>query len=70
LTAPPAHATAAAEALVGGPGSEEAIASAADKVPESFPEAMGDGYASGEYRTHLAKVLTKRALTKAFERAA
>jgi aerobic carbon-monoxide dehydrogenase medium subunit len=70
LTAPPAHATSAAEALVGGPGSEEVIAAAADKVPESFPEAMGDGYASGEYRTHLAKVLTKRALTKAFERAA
>jgi carbon-monoxide dehydrogenase medium subunit len=70
LTAPPAHATAAGEALVGGPPSEEAIAAAADKVPESFPEAMGDGYASGEYRTHLATVLTKRALARAFERAA
>ena len=70
LTAPPADATAAVEALVGGPGSEEAITAAAEKVPESFSDAMGDGYASGEYRTHLAKVLAKRALTKAFERAA
>jgi carbon-monoxide dehydrogenase medium subunit len=70
LTAPPAHATAAGDALVGGPPSEEAIAAAADKVPEAFPEAMGDGYASGEYRTHLATVLTKRALARAFERAA
>jgi CO/xanthine dehydrogenase FAD-binding subunit len=61
---------AAAETLVGGPGSEEAIAAAAEKVPESLPEAMGDGYASGEYRTHLAGVLAKRALTEAFERAA
>jgi carbon-monoxide dehydrogenase medium subunit len=69
-TSPPVHATAAAEALVGGPGSEEAIAAAAEKVPESIPSAIGDVYASGEYRTHLAKVLAARALKKAFERAA
>jgi aerobic carbon-monoxide dehydrogenase medium subunit len=70
VTSPPVHATAAAESLVGGPGSEEAIAAAADKVPEAIPHAMGDAYASGEYRTHLAKVLAARALTEAFERAA
>jgi aerobic carbon-monoxide dehydrogenase medium subunit len=70
VTAPPVDATAAAGTLVGGPDSEEAIAAAAEKVAESLPEAMGDGYASGEYRTHLAGVLTKRALTEAFERAA
>jgi aerobic carbon-monoxide dehydrogenase medium subunit len=70
VTSPPVHATAAADALVGGPGSDEAIAAAAEKVPESLPNAMGDRYASGEYRTHLATVLTKRALTAAFERAA
>jgi aerobic carbon-monoxide dehydrogenase medium subunit len=70
VTAPPVDATGAAETLVGGPGSEEAIAAAAEKVAESLPEAMGDGYASSEYRTHLAGVLAKRALTEAFERAA
>jgi aerobic carbon-monoxide dehydrogenase medium subunit len=69
VTSPPVHAGAAAEALVGGPGSEEAIAAAADKVPEAIPEATGDTYASGEYRTHLAKVLAARALGRAFERA-
>ncbi len=69
LTAPPVHATAAADALTGGPGSEEAIAAAAEKVEESIPEAIGDAYASSEYRTHLAKVLAARALARAFERA-
>jgi aerobic carbon-monoxide dehydrogenase medium subunit len=69
VTAPPVHATAAAEALTGAPVSEEAIASAAEKVPESLPGAMGDTYASAEYRTHLAKVLAARALSRAFERA-
>jgi aerobic carbon-monoxide dehydrogenase medium subunit len=70
VTSPPVHATAAAEALVGGPGSEERVAAAAEKVPESLPEATGDAYASGEYRTHLANVLAARALSRAFERAA
>jgi aerobic carbon-monoxide dehydrogenase medium subunit len=69
VTSPPVHATAAAEALVGGPGSEERVAAAVEKVPESLPEATGDAYASGEYRTHLAKVLAARALSRAFERA-
>jgi aerobic carbon-monoxide dehydrogenase medium subunit len=70
VTAPPVHATAAADSLTGGPGSEDAIAAAAEQVPESIPHATGDAYASAEYRTHLAKVLAARALTKAFERAA
>lgn len=70
VTSPPVNVDAAAESLVGGPGAEDAIAAAADKVPESLPRAIGDGYASGEYRTHLATVLAKRALGKAFERAA
>jgi carbon-monoxide dehydrogenase medium subunit len=68
VTSPPVHATAAAESLVGGPGSEEAIAAAAEKVPEAIPRATGDVYASGEYRTHLAEVLAARALRLAFER--
>jgi aerobic carbon-monoxide dehydrogenase medium subunit len=69
VTSPPVHATAAAEAVKGGPGSADAIAAAAEKVSEAIPEASGDAYASGEYRTHLANVLAARALTKAFERA-
>jgi carbon-monoxide dehydrogenase medium subunit len=68
LTAPPVDVSAAS--LVGGPGSEEAIAAAADGVPESLPDATGDTYASGEYRKHLATVLAKRALREAFARAA
>jgi carbon-monoxide dehydrogenase medium subunit len=68
LTAPPVDV--AAESLVGSPGSEEAIAAAADQVPESLPDATGDTYASGEYRKHLATVLAKRALREAFARAA
>jgi aerobic carbon-monoxide dehydrogenase medium subunit len=68
LTAPPVHA--AVESLVGGPGSEEAIAAAAENVPAALTASTGDTYASGEYRTHLATVLAKRALTEAFARAA
>jgi aerobic carbon-monoxide dehydrogenase medium subunit len=70
VTSPPVHATAAAEALVGGPSSDDAVAIAAEKVPESLPEATGDAYASGEYRSHLAEVLAARVLSRAFERAA
>lgn len=70
VTSPPVHATGAAEALVGGSGSAEAIGAAAEKVSEAIPDATGDAYASREYRTHLAKVLAARALTKAFDRAA
>jgi carbon-monoxide dehydrogenase medium subunit len=68
VTSPPVH-VAAADSLVGGPGSAEAIAGVAEKVPEAIGDATGDTYASGEYRTHLAKVLTARALGRAFERA-
>jgi aerobic carbon-monoxide dehydrogenase medium subunit len=69
VTSPPVHATGAAGSLVGSSGDETAIAAAAAKVPEVLGDAIGDSYASGEYRTHLAEVLTKRALEKAFERA-
>ena len=55
LTAPPVDVS--VESLVGGPGSEEAIAAAAEKVPDSLPDTAGDTYASGEYRKHLATVL-------------
>ena len=70
VTGEPVDATAAAEAVIGAPPSEESAAAAADKVAEALPNAMSDTYASGEYRTHLATVLARRALLGAFERAA
>jgi aerobic carbon-monoxide dehydrogenase medium subunit len=70
VTTTPTDASAAAAALVGGPVSDEAIAAAAAKVPESLSSPTSDAYASGEYRVHLAEVLAARALAKAFERAA
>jgi CO/xanthine dehydrogenase FAD-binding subunit len=39
-------------------------------VPEALDGAVGDTYASGEYRAHLAGVLARAAIATAFERAA
>jgi aerobic carbon-monoxide dehydrogenase medium subunit len=70
VTGTPEHATAAAEALVGiAPVDEAAVAAAAEKVAEALGGAVGDTYASAEYRVHLAKVLAKRAITAAFDAA-
>jgi CO/xanthine dehydrogenase FAD-binding subunit len=38
-------------------------------VPEALSGAIGDTYASGEYRVHLAQVLAKRAIKAALEAA-
>ena len=56
------RATAVENALRGKPASAiaEAAKHAADKV-----EAMGDNYASAEYRRHMAQVFTRRALQEA-----
>ena len=62
-------ADAAAAALCGGPASADRIAAAAACVGEAFDEPLGDLYASGEFRAHLAGVYTKRALAVAAERA-
>jgi len=70
VTAMSTHASSAADSLVGGPVSDEAIAAAAAKVHESLESPTTDAYASGEYRVHLAGVLAARALARAFERAA
>ncbi len=59
------RATAAEAALVGKALSAENIAAAAARVVEALPDPLGDNYASGEYRHHLATVLAKRALTAA-----
>ncbi len=68
VTGAPARATTAEQALTG--QGADAIDAAAGKVADSLGDALGDVYASGEYRVHLAGVLARRALTQAFERAA
>lgn len=69
VTGVPVDAAPAARALEGSPGSDESIAAAAAKLPESLGDAIGDTYASADYRIHLATVLARRALRTAFERA-
>ncbi len=56
-------------ALSGLSPSAKAVADACESVPDALEFPLGDIYASGEYRTHLAKVLSARALTEAFKRA-
>jgi carbon-monoxide dehydrogenase medium subunit len=56
--------------LTGQAQSADAFASAADAVGEALANPIGDLYASGEYRVHLAGVLARRALAAAVERAA
>ncbi len=70
VTGMPADAESAAQSLAGSTGSADEVAAAAALVPGALGEAFGDGYASAEYRKHLASVLTARALTAAFARAA
>jgi carbon-monoxide dehydrogenase medium subunit len=66
----PVNADAASEALVGAATSADTIAAAAEKAAEGLPAVIADAYASAEYRTHLARVLTRRTLSAATERAA
>jgi aerobic carbon-monoxide dehydrogenase medium subunit len=56
------------EALVGSQGEPEAIARVAADATTGI-EVNGDTFAPAEYRRHLAGVMTRRALTTAFERA-
>ena len=60
------RAGAAEAALVGQPPSDETIAAAGTQVAADLTNPIGDLYASGEFRVHLASVLTKRALAEAF----
>jgi carbon-monoxide dehydrogenase medium subunit len=71
VTGRPVRATAAEQAMEIGiaPVDEAAIAAAAEKVPEALSGTIGDTYASGEYRVHLAQVLAKRSITAACEAA-
>ena len=66
-TANPVHAVAVESALAGLAPTAENIAAAADQM--DIQATMGDSYASSEYRAHLAKVMTKRALMLAAQRA-
>jgi carbon-monoxide dehydrogenase medium subunit len=69
VTTNPVHAVAAEKALMGTSLDDAAISTAAAKVADAIKGPLGDIYASGEYRTHLATVLAGRALKLAAERA-
>ncbi len=66
VTGKPERAAAAEAALVGQAPTGDAIAAAAATVAGDLANPIGDLYASGEFRVHLASVLTKRALADAF----
>ena len=68
VTTTPHLATAVTGALTGGNGSDTAIDQAVD-THLAIAEPMGDLYASGEYRGHLAAAYGKRALKLARDRA-
>jgi aerobic carbon-monoxide dehydrogenase medium subunit len=57
--------TAAEQALAGKAASADAIAQAAAVAADGLGHLNGDVYASAEYRAHLVRVLTRRALTRA-----
>jgi carbon-monoxide dehydrogenase medium subunit len=60
----PVRARAVEEALTGAPGTPDAIAAAAERAAEGA-RPPADVFASAEYRTHLATVLTRRAVAAA-----
>ena len=60
----PVRAKGVEAALVGQPATVEAIRAAADRAAEGT-DPMSDANADVEYRTHLAKVLTRRAVVEA-----
>jgi aerobic carbon-monoxide dehydrogenase medium subunit len=66
-TSNPVHAKSFESALEGMEPTEENIAAAADQM--DIEATLGDSYASADYRAHMAKVLAKRALLLAAERA-
>lgn len=66
-TANPVHAKSVESALKGVEPTESNISAAVDRM--EIDATLGDAYASAEYRAHLAKVMAKRALLMAAERA-
>jgi carbon-monoxide dehydrogenase medium subunit len=69
VTARPVRAVGAEQALAGQPAGDTSFAAAAARVKEAINDPLSDPYASGEYRTHLATVLARRALAAASGRA-
>ena len=66
---PKAYRPAAVEqALVGKPADEDAVRAAVQTVADGI-DVQGDIHASPEYRAHLARVLTRRAVLQAAQRA-
>jgi carbon-monoxide dehydrogenase medium subunit len=65
----PVEAGEAARLLTGTDGSEEALKAAAEKASQDEMDPTGDIHASSEFKRHLARVLTARALRQAFARA-
>ncbi len=65
----PIEAREAARLLVGTEISPEAIAAAADKVSRDEIHPFSDIHATADFKRHLARVLTGRALRRAVERA-
>ena len=63
------HSTRAEQALVGRPPSEEAFAEAAAALAAEDCEPIGDLRGPADYKRHLARELTLRALRRAAERA-
>jgi len=68
-TVNPVRAQAAEAALSGQAPTDAAVAAAAAKVADAIKDPLSDHYASGEFRTHLATVIAKRALAEAVSRA-
>jgi carbon-monoxide dehydrogenase medium subunit len=68
ISARPYRASATERTLHGTPATTDSIKAAAALVAEHV-RPLGDQHASGPYRVHLAEVLTRRALSRAVERA-
>lgn len=64
MAATPVHATGVEQALVGQPATAETIRAAAEHAAEGTSP-MSDGNADADYREHLARVLTQRAVASA-----
>jgi len=65
----PVEAREAAGMLAGGDLSPEAIGAAAQKASRDEMDPAGDIHSTAEFKRHLVRVLTKRALLRAVERA-
>jgi aerobic carbon-monoxide dehydrogenase medium subunit len=65
----PVEALGAAGLLAGTDGGEEAIVAASEKAARDEMDPMGDIHATSDFKRHLARVVTGRALRRAFARA-